>query len=161
MYYMYRAVLKTEEMQNIRPFKCLQFIDFRDYHPGFPIWSKFCLRNSYRCNVSLMVYSHCTKTLPGTVHGVNLKYSTMQKCSHWLETGTLISTHCFLLCQSLFHVLVPVPVPVPFPCSVNRSSVCDMSTTKRPDTIGTLALKMCHWPFIQHGPKFCIIYFSR
>ena len=40
-------------------------------------------------------------------------------------------------------------------------SVCDMSTLKRPDTIGTLALKMCHWPFTRHGPNLCIIYFSR
>ena len=33
-----------------------------------------------------MVYSHCIG--PGLVQGPNGKYSIMQKCSHWPDTGT-------------------------------------------------------------------------
>ena len=42
-----------------------------------------------------MVYSHCTGMGPGPVHGPNGKYSTMLKCSHWLETGTGTRTIVF------------------------------------------------------------------
>ena len=48
----------------------------------------------------VMVYSYCPGTGPGTVQGLNGKYSTMWKCSHWSETWTGTGAHCFLLYQS-------------------------------------------------------------